>query len=519
MTPFLQFRLWLRRGPSAERAAASVAGVLFLALVAWALVPVGGEAEDTTAQEALVSAGGATPATDPNLQSSAGNEEAIPTEGVPVAGGSAAPAPTASGAAPAARGVSPGGGAGSAASAADPCSELKSTDQGVTDKEIFVAVAVLNIVGEFGNETFGVRGNVEEIAHAAAAGVNASGGVACRKLRIKVYKVNPVDQNDQRSKCLQIIGDKPFAVIDVSSYTTPAARACFLEAKLPFSGTQTLNEKQAAGQYPYAYSFRVSTQAAIRNWVTESAARGFFQPSNSFNKLGLVVGECDPDEKAEFLRHLKAAGVTGDRLSEFTIRGCSSSSPNDVAQAVAQHRNANVSHVLLAGGVTDMQSYVRQADGIGWKPAYFVSDIGTLTAPALAANWPDGFDRATAITSVRTGERNSGIVSPLVKQCDDWMKASNVAPSKDEADQIPPLICDLFRLFVATADAAGPELTRPKLVSEGLPRVGQFSMVINGDGIYDRPGKVWGGDFIRGIRWYLDCRCWKILDPEMKRGT
>src|SRR5207249_8936566 len=106
--------------------------------------------------------------------------------------------------------------AGAAATAAseDKCAGLAPTDQGVTASEIFVAVPLINLGGDVGNETFGIRKDLEAVANAAAAGINADGGVACRKLRIKTYRVNPLNQNEQRSKCLEIIADKPFAVID-----------------------------------------------------------------------------------------------------------------------------------------------------------------------------------------------------------------------------------------------------------------------------------------------------------------
>src|SRR5581483_4064024 len=49
VTPFLQFRLWARRGPAAERAAAGVAALLALALLAWVLVPTPGRRTTTSA--------------------------------------------------------------------------------------------------------------------------------------------------------------------------------------------------------------------------------------------------------------------------------------------------------------------------------------------------------------------------------------------------------------------------------------------------------------------------------------
>ena len=47
---------------------------------------------------------------------------------------------------------------------------------------------------------------------------------------------NPLDPNDGQSKCLQIQQDQPAIVIDFGGYLTPAARACFVQAKIPMAG-------------------------------------------------------------------------------------------------------------------------------------------------------------------------------------------------------------------------------------------------------------------------------------------
>ena len=50
-------------------------------------------------------------------------------------------------------------------------------------------------------------------------------------------------------------------------------------------------------------------------------------------------------------------------------------------------------------------------------------------------------------------------------------------------------------------------------------RLGKFATALWGDGNYDRPGKVTGGDFIRAIQWHLNCRCWKVINRTMKPGV
>jgi hypothetical protein len=56
------------------------------------------------------------------------------------------------------------------------------------------------------------------------------------------------------------------------------------------------------------------------------------------------------------------------------------------------------------------------------------------------------------------------------------------------------------------------------LVAEGLPKVSRFETAILGNDIFDRPGKLAGGDFVRAIQWHLGCKCWKVVDAAMKPG-
>src|SRR5258706_423889 len=80
---------------------------------------------------------------------------------------------------------------------------------------------------------------------ALLASVNKSGGVACgRKLVIKQYDVNPIDPNDGQSKCLQMVQDRPFAIVDYAGFVTPASRSCFVQAKIPLETSTSIGETE-----------------------------------------------------------------------------------------------------------------------------------------------------------------------------------------------------------------------------------------------------------------------------------
>lgn len=509
MTPFLQFRVWLRRGPMGERVLAGLAAAVVIAVVAWAAVPVDDDSAEnlvTGAQTTGDEEGG------PATADAPGTPEAVESSGEAAATTDDGPEPTGGPAPP-----PPGGATVAESSGADRCSGLTASDQGVSPSEILVAVPLINLAGEVGNETFGIRSDLEAVAQAVAAGINSEGGVACRTMRIKTYRVNPLERNEQRAKCLEMVAAKPFAVIDFAAYLDPVARSCFPENQLPYEGSTSVTEEESAGAHPYMYSVLASTDRQLRNWVFESANRGLFA-GKDFRKLGLLQNACNPKVNAEVRQNLAKVGVGNDKQSVFTVSCATIVPPSEISQAIVKHRNEdNVSHVLLAVPIASAQSYVSQAARLGWRPVYTASDFGTMTNHSPAADWHDSFDGTIAITSAKAGELNSGIVHPLFVQCQEWMKKAKVPPPEEEADAALAL-CDTFRLFAAAANAAGPNLRRDRLLDDGLARVGRFETTNWGDGVYDRPGKVTGGDFIRPIQWRIDCRCWKLVQTEFKPG-
>jgi hypothetical protein len=516
VTPFLQFRLWLRRGPTAERFAAAAAAVLLFALLAWAAVPLR-DPQSVVAGAGASEAGGpaaagATPGSGLAASAASGGAGATPaTTGQAVAATTAAlpTSPAAGGAAPGAVGAAATGGR---------CDGLRASDQGVTPTELFVAMPIINLVGAVGNETFNLR-SADELAAAAQAIVaelNERGGVACRKLRIKTYKVNMLDQNEQRARCLEIVRDKPFAVVDYAGFAGASARACIIQAKIPYEATAGggLSEADLAREAPYVYHLPSSIDRKGRMWAFESAARGAFDPKRGFRKLGVLLTECNPPANASLKQSLRQVGLRDDQLSVFTLSGCGVNSPSEISQALLQHRNAGVSHVFLGATTGNDPTYVRQADAVSWKPAYLTSDFGNETGVA-PGNWPDGFDGTVAITSLRIGEHASGTVAPWWTRCNEWLKKRRIRPAEGEADRGVVQICDIFRFFAAVANAAGPNPVRATFV-QNVARVGRFESATQLDANFDRPGKVTGGDYTRAIQWRRSCKCWSLLDRQIK---
>jgi hypothetical protein len=75
----------------------------------------------------------------------------------------------------------------------------------------------------------------------------------------------------------------------------------------------------------------------------------------------------------------------------------------------------------------------------------------------------------------------------------------------------------VFRFFKGAIDKGGANVTRTTFV-QGISSLGTFKTASLGDGVFDRPGKVAGGDFQRAIRFHGDCTCWKIVDRDFRPG-
>ena len=521
MPPFVQFRLWLRDGPVGERVLGAFIGVVVLGLVVLGLVPVhrherngvgvragaAGASSAASVGEAGAPATGAAPG-------AAGESGGAAATGAAGSGGTGAPRSTSNGGSARGRGASSA--AASAGAAANGCTGTKSSSPGVTPSEVKLVTTNLSLAGPIGNSTFDVRPDLQAIAKALADDLNQSGGVACgRKVALKQYDVNPLDPNDSQAKCLQAIQDTPLLVIDFGGYLTPASRQCFAQAKVPLVTATAFSAPEVKASSPYLFGPRNQTQEQARNGIFGLRDRGFLG-APAFKKLGLFEDACDPGVNREIDADLAAVGVKPGQVSKFVLTCDIASPPNQITQAVLQHKLDGATHVFFATSTTNDQNYVRIAVGQSFRPAYGTSDYGEGLTQAGGQNWDASFDGATGITSERVGEFNSGIANAERDACDKTVKRHGVPGyTSEKKDTALVAYCDLFSFFRATLDQAGANPTRATLAA-AVSKIGLFKSANVGDGTFNRPGKMTGGDFQRPARWHADCQCWKILDPAYR---
>ena len=494
MPPFLQFRLWLRESPATERVLAAIAAVVALGLIVLALVPVTND--DSTTELAVDSHG--LSATSTTLATT----DVMTDTSTPIAVGGASRAP-------ATRGVT--GGTNDATTAAA-CHGIAASGPGVTATQVSIDVSTISLAGPVGNSTFGIRPDLHDIATALADEINKTGGVACgRKLAIKIYDVNPLDTNDAQAKCLDMVADKPYLVLDFGGYLGQATRACFVQNKLPIISSVAIDSAEQKSAFPYVVSPRNLAEDQVRQSILGLAERGFFK-APKFKKLGLFEDSCLPAVNKEIDARLAQVGVKPNQVSKFTLDCATAAAPNQTAQAVLQHKGDNVTHVFLATANANSENYSRIAANQAFRPVYGIGDYGEGVTPSGASNWDASFDGAMGITSTHTGETFSGMTNAKVKACDQIMKRHGVNGFTSEAKDLALLaFCDLYDFFRATINNAGSNPVRTGF-GPAISGIGEFVTAYAGDGNFTTPGKVNGNDFQRAIQFHTDCGCWKVLD-------
>lgn len=370
MTPLQEFRYWARRAPVSERAVAGIAGAIVVALLAWLLVPGPAQAptevvDAGTAPPQQVVAAGAGP------EQPGGGEETVTTN--PAATGSTVPATAARPAGPGRSEVAQSAGGGPAATLpADDggCVSPPGSARGITPSEIRIAVTLTNIVGPAANSVFGVATPDQQRAwyEAVIGAINASGGVACRKLVPRYFPANPADQNNLQQTCLDIAEAGVFAEIDNGSYANYPQKQCFAQHQIPYFGAYFLTRSEKERFYPYLFNM-AEYDTLARNTILGLRQRGFFDPAAGFKKLGFLYHDCDKGLVDTALTAIAQAGVPSSQLVTYNV-GCPTTfaSPADLAQAVLRFRQSGVTHVSFVNFVGDFSNFTNVAEQQGFRP-------------------------------------------------------------------------------------------------------------------------------------------------------
>jgi hypothetical protein len=505
MTPFEQFRIWLRRAPAGERIGSGIVAAVVLALLAFLVIPVTQSDGDEETQDVAAATSGETTSTIAGQPAVTGPE--APSADGTIAG---ATGPT---------GAVTGSGtrvpvAGSTAPAG--CTSPPGSDQGISGSEIKIAITLTNIVGPAGNNTFGVPSvDEQELDYKLAIdALNKERGVACRKLVAQYYPVNPADKNNQQGTCLDIASTKVFAVIDAGGYYGQPSVSCYPQHELPFFGTGRLSDKQRDDSYPYLFGTGGYSDL-YGNGVRALTQAGFFSEVGTLKKLGFIYRSCfDLHKMVKDL--ILDAGVKAENIVEHSV-GCPDgnfANPADIQQAILKFQQNNVTHVTEAFFFSDFANFTKVAQGQSFKPKYGILDDSII--PTTQGNLHVDYDNvegALIVTSDRYGDEGSGIApNAATQKCDAIHKAAKRPPTYQQMVGFGGVACNQIWVLAAAIEHA-PALQR-KSLADGLHAAKTYETAYpRGPVDWTAPKAMFGGQFWRMQRFDKACTCWKVSDP------
>jgi hypothetical protein len=525
MTPFQQFRFWLRRAPAGERSAAAMASALVLTVLVWVLLP---------------SSGAGTPsslATDVN-GGSTGTTGASTTEtgATGTAGGTGPPTGTSGAAALGATGIVRGpapsgtsaavtssaiasGGTTSAGTTGGGTSCPAGSGPGLSTSRLKVAVILVNIVGPAANSLFGVATPDQQKAffEAAIKDVNASGGAGCRQITAQYFKGNPADQSNLNQLCLDIQGAGVFAVLDAGAYAQFPQVDCYARATIPYFGSSMLSGTQQQRYYPYLFEFDTMDHI-YRNTVLALKGRGFFDTSKGFKKLGFIYRDCDATVISNQKKLLSS--IVGSAMVTYNV-GCPNAlaNPADIQQAVLSFKRAGVTHVTTASFVGDFASFTKAAQQQGFKPRYGLADDALVAiSNGSQAPDPDNIADAVAIAGNRSGEETTPGTRPSAGtvRCNAAFKRYGNLGNVYTLPYGAGDACALVSMFDAAADHT--QVLQRNALAAGLQRAKSVEMSFpQGPNDFTGNRVTTGGQYWRPLQFHLSCKCWQITNRTFTR--
>lgn len=518
MTPFMQFRRWLREGPRSERVLTAAGAVFALLVVVTALVPA--DRDDTSVSTDETAMGGV-----------AAGDTASQDGGVPSATTTSAPgvgpagAPSGSGGASVTTVPSAAGGAvpstGSVADAgtitASAC-DNRATDTGVSATEIRVGI-ILYSLGAL-NSALGLPPpeDSKKMWSAVFDRYNKQGGVHCRRLVPLFYEEVVLSPDVAHSECLRMREERLFAVLN--NFFTFENRTCLVEAKIPNFFVGSPDPNIIAQFHPYILSYQADYDRLYRDYVFGSRQVGFF---NGMAKLGILAQTCFPERVKTLRTNLAAAGIPDNKISVYDY-GCASSPEQDTT-AVLQFRREGVTHLMSAFRETS-RSFAQAAERQNYRLKYsFPNDqFSSLLSNGDPPPSPT-LDGALIITKSGEGaEYTPGAkLTPATADCAAIADAVGVprptnTPRRGEGPS-HALACINTKMFVAAAKATRP-LVRAGL-ARGLATVGELDLSFPaGPSVFANQANPTGGQFWRPSAYFVDCTCVRLLDqtwrPEFK---
>lgn len=534
MTPFLQFRIWLRRATAAQQAMTTFAAAIAIALVVWSAVPSGNSVQSvgvgaSTNQGTVSGAGapgsqngGTVAGSNPSsgsgtVQNGAGtSRSSTASGGIVSSGGSGISGTSGSGGAAGSGGSGSSGGVvtgvttpGQTTSGGSGCSKMGT---------LKIGVALPDAAGGTLNQIVGAPPVAQEEADYAAVfdTINKAGGVDCNDLAGDYFQADETNSSSVDTGCQQFVQDKVFAVL--GGFEPASPDTCLLKSHLATIEQLSIPAGDARQYYPYYLAADATYETLYKNFVDASNQLGYFGAGKHFSKLGIFYRDCSAEVNQALLNDLAAIGVSGSKVDRFDL-GCPAqfASPAAIQQGLFQFRADGVTTITFDNDIIDLQNISNEAAAQNYYPpgGWIFPDDGSVAITASANFHPNGqeFNGAVSITDLAYGAIDSHLpITPGTAACNKIMAAHSLPSVYQSPDNFAGSTCSLIWLLVAGIQHGG---VNPANLAAGLQAAKSVQISYpNGPNNFAAPGTTTGGEYWRPVTYHSSCQCWTVINPN-----
>lgn len=522
VTPFLQFRIWLRRSSTGQKAFSLLGVGAALALVIWAAVP------SPRSIQSIATGPIGTAATQSTAQPTAANRTGSSgvVGGSTGVGGAAGVAGAGQTGAVGASGTGNGGiggrggptGQSSAPTSALPVALGSGSSQCTKMGILKIGVALPEAAGGTLNTVIGAPPAAQEQADYAAVfdSINKAGGVDCYDLSGDYFQADETNPSSVQAGCLQFVQDKDFAVL--GGFEPASPDTCLLQNHLATIEQLAVPEGDVQHNYPYYFSIGPTYETLYKNFVGAANQMGFFGPARHFKKIGIFYRDCNAEINQAMLSDLAAVGVSGTKVDRYNL-GCNAqfASPSSEQAGVLQFKTDGVTTVTVDNDLIDLQQLTTIANTEDFHPAggWVIPDDGSVAVTASANFHPDGteFNNAVAITDFAYGAIASNLPqTPGTVACNKIMTSHGLPAVYQSPDTFAGSTCSLIWMLVAAIQHGGPN---PTDLAAGLYAAKSTQVSFpDGPDDFSIQGTTTGGEYWRPVTYHSNCQCWVLLNDN-----
>lgn len=385
------------------------------------------------------------------------------------------------------------------------------SDQGVTADQILLGI--LHTSASFTTAAGG--GDVKpvgQIIDPFIKELNDQGGINGRKVVPKISEYDPLSAESMQTACVQQAEDhKVFSSIAQSGFYGEA-EVCMATKRIPLlTGNTSSRKTNHDRERGWVRQTGQNKDRNQKNWIDYMIRAGLIGPQT---KTGLIYVDVPEDTdlvKEVVLPYLKAKGLPAPVTA--TLSASIAQTPSESQAAVLKFRGEGVTFVLPLVSFLRILIFAEQADAVGYKPGYSVSDFGLLATDAMAGMPPSQWEGVTGVSMYRTGENEPGQAptSASFKECNAVYEkyGQKIAQTEDGPNGIEVAYmmhyCEHIALYADVARRAGVNPTRETfLAAVGNTGTWTYRVTLT-ERLTFSPSKYDGADLIKIVKWKSAC--------------